>query len=105
MCYEGVLWNGATAPERPHKNIDSRGLPQTFWCSSTRTFVRKTHPPEEFSSSIGVSISSSLSRRTEVSNGEKIVIKFFESGVVLTPIRGPVRQPCAVQRGYLESDL
>jgi hypothetical protein len=84
----------------------SRGPPRTPRCSSTRTLVRKKYPPVELRSSTGTfhAIISYLhlliiDPRTEASNVEKIVTKFFKSGVV--PNQIGVVTPYEGQRSYI----
>lgn len=82
------------------------GPPQTPRCSSTRTLVKRKYPQAELRSSIGtfhVIICYLhlliLGHRTEASNVEKIVTKFFKSGVV--PNQIGVVTPYEGQRSYI----
>ncbi|KAL0946462.1 hypothetical protein HGRIS_014975 [Hohenbuehelia grisea] len=89
MFYEGTLQNGVTAPERLRKNVD---FP---WPSpDTPMFFYQNLGQEEISSS-----GTSFLNRTEASNVEKIVTKFFKSGVV--PSQIGVVTPYEGQRSYI----
>ncbi|KAJ9091289.1 hypothetical protein QFC21_007278 [Naganishia friedmannii] len=96
MFYEGTLQNGVTAPERLRKNIDF-----PWPVADTPMFFYQNLGNEEISSS-GTSF---LNRRvqsrhaTEASNVEKIVTKFFRSGVL--PSQIGVITPYEGQRSYV----
>ena len=109
MFYEGTLQNGVTAPERLRKNVDF-----PWPVPDTPMFFYQNLGQEEISSS-GTSF---LNRRvfilslrtparpwltsvprTEASNVEKIVTKFFKSGVV--PSQIGVITPYEGQRSYI----
>jgi regulator of nonsense transcripts 1 len=108
MFYEGSLQNGVTAPERLRKNVDF-----PWPVPDTPMFFYQNLGQEEISSS-GTSF---LNRyvvygrldgqcwlilyRTEASNVEKIVTKFFKSGVV--PGQIGVVTPYEGQRSYIVS--
>ena len=83
----------------------SRGLRQTRQCSSTRTSGKKRYPQVALLSSIGVYVLSSvkprltLFQRTEASNVEKTVSKFFKAGV--TPQQIGIVTPYEGQRSYV----
>ncbi|KAF5388908.1 hypothetical protein D9757_005076 [Collybiopsis confluens] len=89
MFYEGTLQNGVTAPERLRKNVDFPwpvvDMPMFFYQNLGQ---------EEISSS-----GTSFLNRTEASNVEKIVTKFFKSGVV--PSQIGVVTPYEGQRSYI----
>ena len=106
MFYEGTLQNGVTAPERLRKNVDF-----PWPVPDTPMFFYQNLGQEEISSS-GTSFLNrcatlcfctvqSLTRvfRTEASNVEKIVTKFFKSGVV--PGQIGVVTPYEGQRSYI----
>ena len=109
MFYEGTLQNGVTAPERLRKNVDF-----PWPVPDTPMFFYQNLGQEEISSS-GTSflnrrvfILSLRTRarpwltsvpRTEASNVEKIVTKFFKSGVV--PNQIGVITPYEGQRSYI----
>lgn len=84
MFYEGTLQNGVTAPERLRKNVDF-----PWPVSDTPMMFYQNLGTEEISAS-----GTSFLNRTEASNVEKIVTKFFKSGVlpgqigVITPYEG-----------------
>ncbi|WVQ70770.1 hypothetical protein IAR50_000292 [Cryptococcus sp. DSM 104548] len=84
LFYEGTLQNGVTAPERLRKNVDF-----PWPVSDTPMFFHQNLGTEEISSS-----GTSFLNRTEASNVEKMVTKFFKSGVmpgqigVITPYEG-----------------
>ncbi|BGP53780.1 hypothetical protein JCM8202_005552 [Rhodotorula sphaerocarpa] len=91
MFYEGTLQNGVTAPERLRKNVD---FP---WPQPTMPmYFHQNLGQEEISSS-----GTSFLNRTEASNVEKIVTRFFKAGVmpgqigIITPYEG--------QRSYIVS--
>ena len=106
MFYEGTLQNGVTAPERLRKNVDF-----PWPVPDTPMFFYQNLGQEEISSSgtsflnrwvfaaIFVMLRYSLLRRTEASNVEKIVTKFFKSGVV--PNQIGVVTPYEGQRSYI----
>ncbi|KZS88332.1 hypothetical protein SISNIDRAFT_262680 [Sistotremastrum niveocremeum HHB9708] len=89
MFYEGTLQNGVTAPERLRKNVDF-----PWPVPDTPMFFYQNLGQEEISSS-----GTSFLNRTEASNVEKIITKFFKAGVnpgqigVVTPYEG--------QRSYI----
>lgn len=84
MFYEGTLQNGVTAPERLRKNVDF-----PWPVPDTPMFFHQNLGTEEISSS-----GTSFLNRTEASNVEKMVTRFFKSGVqpsqigVITPYEG-----------------
>lgn len=89
MFYEGSLQNGVTAPERIKRNVDFP-WPQPM----TPMFFYQNLGQEEISSS-----GTSFLNRTEASNVEKIVTRFFKAGImpgsigIITPYEG--------QRSYI----
>lgn len=93
MFYEGSLQNGVSAPSRIRKDVDFpwpvAEMPMMFWCNLGN---------EEISAS-----GTSYLNRTEASNVEKIVTRFFKAGVrpgdigVITPYEG--------QRSYIVSTM
>lgn len=89
MFYEGTLQNGVTAPERLRKNIDFP-WPQP----STPMYFHQNLGQEEISSS-----GTSYLNRTEAANVEKIVTRFFKSGVV--PSQIGIVTPYEGQRSYI----
>ena len=89
MFYEGTLQNGVTAPERLRKNVDF-----PWPVPDTPMFFYQNLGQEEISSS-----GTSFLNRTEASNVEKIVTKFFKSGVV--PSQIGVITPYEGQRSYI----
>ncbi|GLB34623.1 putative AAA domain containing protein [Lyophyllum shimeji] len=89
MFYEGTLQNGVTAPERLRKNVDF-----PWPVPDTPMFFYQNLGQEEISSS-----GTSFLNRTEASNVEKIVTKFFKSGVV--PAQIGVVTPYEGQRSYI----
>ncbi|SCV69006.1 BQ2448_2026 [Microbotryum intermedium] len=91
MFYEGTLQNGVTAPERLRKNVDFP-WPQP----STPMYFHQNLGQEEISSS-----GTSFLNRTEASNVEKIVTRFFKSGVL--PSQIGVITPYEGQRSYVVS--
>lgn len=109
MFYEGTLQNGVTAPERLRKNVDF-----PWPVPDTPMFFYQNLGQEEISSS-GTSFlnryayltplrsrrlsCSHVSIRTEASNVEKIVTKFFKSGVV--PSQIGIVTPYEGQRSYI----
>ncbi len=106
MFYEGTLQNGVTAPERIRKNIDFpwpvpdspmifyQNLGQEEISSSGTSFLNRYTPPAEFLMTWLM-----FGCRTEASNVEKIVTKFFKSGVV--PSQIGVITPYEGQRSYI----
>jgi regulator of nonsense transcripts 1 len=106
MFYEGTLQNGVTAPERLRKNVDF-----PWPVPDTPMFFYQNLGQEEISSSgtsflnrliLATNLSVRLltpSYRTEASNVEKIVTKFFKSGVV--PGQIGVVTPYEGQRSYI----
>ena len=106
MFYEGTLQNGVTAPERLRKNVDF-----PWPVPDTPMFFYQNLGQEEISSSGTSFLNRSvcilawyvlvliLCRRTEASNVEKIVTKFFKSGVV--PGQIGVVTPYEGQRSYI----
>ena len=106
MFYEGTLQNGVTAPERLRKNVDF-----PWPVPDTPMFFYQNLGQEEISSS-GTSflnryvvsnyypkVPSFIVHRTEASNVEKIVTKFFKSGVV--PAQIGIVTPYEGQRSYI----
>ncbi|EJD53198.1 ATP dependent helicase [Auricularia subglabra TFB-10046 SS5] len=89
MFYEGTLQNGVTAPERLRKNVDF-----PWPAPDTPMFFYQNLGQEEISSS-----GTSFLNRTEAANVEKIVTKFFKSGVV--PSQIGVITPYEGQRSYI----
>ena len=89
MFYEGTLQNGVTAPERIRKNVDFP-WPQP----STPMYFHQNLGQEEISSS-----GTSYLNRTEAANVEKIVTRFFKSGVV--PSQIGIVTPYEGQRSYI----
>jgi regulator of nonsense transcripts 1 len=89
MFYEGTLQNGVTAPERLRKNVDF-----PWPAPDTPMFFYQNLGQEEISSS-----GTSFLNRTEASNVEKIVTKFFKSGVI--PSQIGVVTPYEGQRSYI----
>ena len=89
MFYEGTLQNGVTAPERLRKNVDF-----PWPVPDTPMFFYQNLGQEEISSS-----GTSFLNRTEASNVEKIVTKFFKSGVI--PSQIGVVTPYEGQRSYI----
>ncbi|KAH7889474.1 AAA domain-containing protein [Phlebopus sp. FC_14] len=89
MFYEGTLQNGVTAPERLRKNVDF-----PWPVPDTPMFFYQNLGQEEISSS-----GTSFLNRTEASNVEKIVTKFFKSGVV--PSQIGIVTPYEGQRSYI----
>ncbi|KAF8146921.1 AAA domain-containing protein [Mycena galopus ATCC 62051] len=89
MFYEGTLQNGVTIPERLCKNVDFPwpvpDMPMSFYQNLGQ---------EEISSS-----GTSFLNRTEASNVEKIVTKFFKSGVM--PGQIGMVTPYEGQRSYI----
>ncbi|WVR08657.1 hypothetical protein IAU60_005715 [Kwoniella sp. DSM 27419] len=91
MFYEGTLQNGVTAPERLRKHVDF-----PWPVSDTPMFFHQNLGTEEISSS-----GTSFLNRTEASNVEKMVTKFFKSGVL--PSQIGVITPYEGQRSYIAS--
>ena len=89
MFYEGTLQNGVTAPERLRKNVDF-----PWPVPDTPMFFYQNLGQEEISSR-----GTSFLNRTEASNVEKIVTKFFKSGVM--PNQIGVVTPYEGQRSYI----
>jgi len=89
MFYEGTLQNGVTAPERLRKNVDF-----PWPVPETPMFFHQNLGTEEISSS-----GTSFLNRTEASNVEKMVTKFFKSGVM--PSQIGVITPYEGQRSYI----
>ncbi|TDL24982.1 hypothetical protein BD410DRAFT_785737 [Rickenella mellea] len=89
MFYEGTLQNGVTAPERLRKNVDF-----PWPAPDTPMFFYQNLGQEEISSS-----GTSFLNRTEASHVEKIVTKFFKSGVI--PAQIGVVTPYEGQRSYI----
>lgn len=89
MFYEGTLQNGVTAPERLRKNVDF-----PWPVGDTPMFFHQNLGNEEISSS-----GTSFLNRTEASNVEKMVTKFFRAGV--TPDQIGVITPYEGQRSYI----
>ncbi|OWZ55807.1 ATP-dependent helicase [Cryptococcus neoformans 125.91] len=91
LFYEGTLQNGVTAPERLRKNVDF-----PWPVADTPMFFHQNLGTEEISSS-----GTSFLNRTEASNVEKMVTKFFKSGVL--PNQIGVITPYEGQRSYIAS--
>jgi len=91
MFYEGSLQNGVTAPERLKKNVD---FPWPI--ESTPMYFHQNLGQEEISSS-----GTSFLNRTEASNVERIVTRFFKSGVL--PNQIGIITPYEGQRSYIVS--
>ncbi|WVO17314.1 hypothetical protein L204_105006 [Cryptococcus depauperatus] len=91
LFYEGTLQNGVTAPERLRRNVDF-----PWPVSDTPMFFHQNLGTEEISSS-----GTSFLNRTEASNVEKMVTKFFKSGVL--PSQIGVITPYEGQRSYIAS--
>ncbi|MBW0482268.1 hypothetical protein O181_021983 [Austropuccinia psidii MF-1] len=89
MFYEGSLQNGVTAPERIKKNVDFP-WPQPL----TPMYFHSNLGQEEISSS-----GTSFLNRTEASNAEKIVTRFFKAGVL--PSQIGIVTPYEGQRSYI----
>ncbi|KAF8350432.1 ATP dependent helicase [Amanita rubescens] len=89
MFYEGSLQNGVTAPERLRKNVDF-----PWPVPDAPMFFYQNLGQEEISSS-----GTSFLNRTEASNVEKIVTKFFKAGVV--PAQIGIVTPYEGQRSYV----
>lgn len=93
MFYEGSLQNGVTAPERIKKNVDfpwpQPSTPMCFHCNLGQ---------EEISSS-----GTSFLNRTEASNVEKMVTRFFKAGV--TPNQIGIVTPYEGQRSYIVTHM
>ncbi|KAG0144315.1 hypothetical protein CROQUDRAFT_47486 [Cronartium quercuum f. sp. fusiforme G11] len=89
MFYEGSLQNGVTAPERIKKNVDFP-WPQPL----TPMYFHSNLGQEEISSS-----GTSFLNRTEASNVEKIVTRFFKAGVL--PSQIGIVTPYEGQRSYV----
>ncbi|KAH9446545.1 hypothetical protein MJO29_016203 [Puccinia striiformis f. sp. tritici] len=89
MFYEGSLQNGVTAPERIKKNVDFPWpQPATPMCFHSNL------GQEEISSS-----GTSFLNRTEASNVEKVVTRFFKAGVL--PSQIGIVTPYEGQRSYI----
>ncbi|TKY90469.1 hypothetical protein EX895_000467 [Sporisorium graminicola] len=93
MFYEGTLQNGVTAPERLRKDVDFPwpvpSLPMLFFQNLGQ---------EEISSS-----GTSFLNRTEASNVEKIVTRFFKAGV--KPSQIGIVTPYEGQRSYVVNHM
>ncbi|EST09860.1 RNA helicase UPF1, UPF2-interacting domain protein [Kalmanozyma brasiliensis GHG001] len=93
MFYEGTLQNGVTAPERLRKDVDFPwpvpSLPMLFFQNLGQ---------EEISSS-----GTSFLNRTEASNVEKIVTRFFKAGV--KPSQIGIVTPYEGQRSYIVNHM
>src|SRR5262245_10464077 len=104
MFYEGTLQNGVTVQERLRRNVDfpwpAGDLPMAFWSnlgqeeiSASGTSFLNRYLPKPLYANI----------RTEATNCEKIVTKFFKAGVqpgqigIITPYEG--------QRSYIVSTM
>ncbi|KAI1495028.1 P-loop containing nucleoside triphosphate hydrolase protein [Biscogniauxia mediterranea] len=98
MFYEGSLQNGVSAPNRLRKDVDFpwpvAEMPMMFWSNLGN---------EEISAS-----GTSYLNRTEASNVEKIVTRFFKAGVrpgdigVITPYEG---QRSYIKESYKEVEV
>lgn len=91
MFYEGTLQNGVTAPERLRKNVDF-----PWPVADTPMMFHQNTGTEEISSS-----GTSFVNRTEAANVEKMVTKFFKSGVL--PSQIGVITPYEGQRSFIVS--
>lgn len=91
MFYEGTLQNGVTAPERLRKSVDF-----PWPVADTPMFFHENRGTEEISSS-----GTSFLNRTEASNVEKMVTRFFKSGVL--PSQIGVITPYEGQRSYIST--
>ncbi|KAK4689260.1 regulator of nonsense transcripts 1, partial [Tremellales sp. Uapishka_1] len=91
MFYEGTLQNGVTAPERLRKHVDF-----PWPVADTPMFFHQNLGTEEISSS-----GTSFLNRTEASNVEKMVTRFFKSGVL--PSQIGVITPYEGQRSYIST--
>ena len=93
MFYEGTLQNGVTAPERLRREVDFPwpvpSLPMLFFQNLGQ---------EEISSS-----GTSFLNRTEASNVEKIVTRFFKAGV--KPSQIGIVTPYEGQRSYIVNHM
>ena len=108
MFYEGTLKNGVTAPERLRKNVDFpwpvpdtpmffyQNLGQEEISSSGTSFLNRYG---NFLQTLKLMVLTIMCTRTEASNVEKIVTKFFKSGVV--PSQIGVVTPYEGQRSYI----
>ncbi|KAH8918063.1 P-loop containing nucleoside triphosphate hydrolase protein [Atractiella rhizophila] len=96
MFYEGTLQNGVTAPERLKKNVDfpwpQPATPMYFHCNLGQ---------EEISSSGTSFLNRQVHLGTEAANVEKIVTRFFKSGVM--PNQIGIVTPYEGQRSYIVS--
>lgn len=93
MFYEGMLQNGITTQERLRKDVD---FP---WPVPDAPIMFHSNLGQEEISASGTS----YLNRTEASNVEKIVTKFFKSGV--TPAQIGVITPYEGQRSYVVSSM
>ncbi|CCG84524.1 protein of unknown function [Taphrina deformans PYCC 5710] len=93
MFYEGMLQNGVTATERLRGDVD---FP---WPVSEAPIMFHSNLGQEEISASGTS----YLNRTEASNVEKIVTKFFKSGV--TPAQIGVITPYEGQRSFVVSSM
>lgn len=93
MFYEGMLQNGVTTNERLRQDVD---FP---WPVAVSPIMFHSNLGQEEISASGTS----YLNRTEASNVEKIVTKFFRSGV--TPAQIGVITPYEGQRSYVVSSM
>lgn len=93
MFYEGTLQNGVTAPERLKKSVDFPWPVET-----TPMYFHQNLGQEEISSS-----GTSFLNRTEAANVEKIVTRFFKSGVL--PGQIGIVTPYEGQRSYIVTSM
>ncbi|KAG4303887.1 hypothetical protein PORY_002704 [Pneumocystis oryctolagi] len=93
MFYEGTLQNGVSKNERLRKNVDF-----PWPVNDTPMMFHMSLGQEEISSS-----GTSYLNRTEASNCEKIVVKFFKAGVKFSQIG--IITPYEGQRSYIVSSM
>lgn len=93
MFYEGTLQNGVSKNERLRRNVDF-----PWPVSDTPMMFHISLGQEEISSS-----GTSYLNRTEASNCEKIVVKFFKAGVKFSQIG--IITPYEGQRSYIVSSM
>ncbi len=93
MFYEGTLQNGVTAPERLRRDVDF-----PWPVPSLPMFFFQNLGQEEISSS-----GTSFLNRTEASNVEKIVTRFFKAGI--KPSQIGVVTPYEGQRSYIVNHM
>ncbi|KTW29366.1 hypothetical protein T552_01320 [Pneumocystis carinii B80] len=93
MFYEGTLQNGVSKNERLRKNVDF-----PWPVNDTPMMFHISLGQEEISSS-----GTSYLNRTEASNCEKIVVKFFKAGLKFSQIG--IITPYEGQRSYIVSSM